>query len=148
MLQTGFYPLPPMRSAGAGRRRERDSGWLHRGKQGDAKSSHPHNRGVKFHLSPVLVWPILLCATVACAAEAGADASSASGCERLLCVVRRSLEDEIGAACPAPATACAAQREPLRTIVDFIGKRHADDADACETLLEVNKRLRALPPKG
>ncbi|KJK23589.1 hypothetical protein UB46_14985 [Burkholderiaceae bacterium 16] len=80
------------------------------------------------------------------------DATPDAGCESLLAVVRRSLEDEIGSACPASipgqGAACTAQREPLRAIVDFIGKRHEADADACETLLEVNKRLRSLPPKG
>ena len=36
----------------------------------------------------------------------------------------------------------------LRAIVDFISEREAASADQCDTLLEVNKRLRSLPPKG
>ncbi|MGT2491125.1 hypothetical protein ACU4GD_12760 [Cupriavidus basilensis] len=124
----------------------------HRGKLADAKSSPAHNRVVNIRPSHLLISPILLCASLAGAAEPAVGATPDSGCENLLTVVRRSLEDEIGSACPAlvpgPGTACAAQREPLRAIVDFIGKRHDADADACETLLEVNKRLRSLPPKG
>ncbi|WP_458763428.1 hypothetical protein [Cupriavidus basilensis] len=102
--------------------------------------------------------PLLLCASLADAAEPSADAASGAGCESLLTVVRHSLEKEIDATCavpapapastPAPANACAAQREPLRAIVDFISEREAASADQCDTLLEVNKRLRSLPPKG
>ena len=109
---------------------------------------------MNFRLSQRLLPLLLLCASLAGAAEPSADAPSDAGCESLLTVVRRSLEEEVGAACPAPAqvpapaTTCAAQREPLRAIVDFIGKRKAASADECETLLEVNKRLRSLPPKG
>ncbi|AJG18647.1 hypothetical protein [Cupriavidus basilensis] len=111
---------------------------------------------MNLRLSPLLLAPLLLCASLADAAEpsADADAASGAGCESLLTVVRHSLEKEIGAACaapasiPEPATACATQREPLRAIVDFIGKRKAASADECDTLLEVNKRLRSLPPKG
>ena len=119
----------------------------------------PHNRAVNLRLSPLLLAPLLLCASLANAAEPSADAASGTGCESLLTVVRHSLEKEIGAACPAsapapvpasapaPATTCAAQREPLRAIVDFISTREAASADKCDTLLEVNKRLRSLPPK-
>lgn len=111
---------------------------------------------MNLHLSPLLLAPLLLCASLADAAERSADAASGAGCESLLTVVRHSLEKEIGAACAAsasaaastPATACAAQREPLHAIVDFISEREAASADQCDTLLEVNKRLRSLPPKG
>ncbi len=118
----------------------------------------PHNRAVNLRLSPLLLAPLLLCASLADAAEPSADAASGAGCESLLTVVRHSLEKEIDATCavpapapastPAPANACAAQREPLRAIVDFISEREAASADQCDTLLEVNKRLRSLPPKG
>lgn len=113
---------------------------------------------MNLRLSPLLLAPLLLCASLADAAEPSADAASGAGCESLLTVVRHSLEKEIGAACPAsasapastpaPAAACAAQREPLRAIVDFISLREDAGADECDTLLEVNKRLRSLPPKG
>ncbi|WP_183035669.1 hypothetical protein [Cupriavidus sp. UME77] len=109
---------------------------------------------MNLRLSPLLLAPLLLCASLADAAEPSADAASGAGCESLLTVVRHSLEKEIDATCPAPAstpapaTACAAQREPLRAIVDFISEREAASADQCDTLLEVNKRLRSLPPKG
>ncbi|WP_416048067.1 hypothetical protein [Cupriavidus basilensis] len=111
---------------------------------------------MNLRLSPLLLAPLLLCANLADAAEPSADAASGAGCESLLTVVRHSLEKEIGATCPAsapaatpaPANACAAQREPLRAIVDFISEREAASADQCGTLLEVNKRLRSLPPKG
>ncbi|MDF3835929.1 hypothetical protein P3W85_23690 [Cupriavidus basilensis] len=102
-----------------------------------------------------LLLPALLCASLAAAAGPSPEAADNAGCEGLLAVVRRSLEEEIVSACPAaapasisaPAPACAAQQEPLRAIVDFIGQRRAADADECDTLLEVNKRLRSLPPK-
>ncbi|QOT77647.1 hypothetical protein [Cupriavidus basilensis] len=113
---------------------------------------------MNLRLSPLLLAPLLLCASLADAAEPSADAASGAGCESLLTVVRRSLEKEIDATCavpapapastPAPANACAAQREPLRAIVDFINEREAASADQCDTLLEVNERLRSLPPKG
>ncbi|MCP3022246.1 hypothetical protein [Cupriavidus basilensis] len=113
---------------------------------------------MNLRLSPLLLAPLLLCASLADAAEPSADAASGAGCESLLTVVRHSLEKEIDATCavpapapastPAPANACAAQREPLRAIVDFISEREAASADQCDTLLEVNKRLRSLPPKG
>ncbi|WP_454720703.1 MULTISPECIES: hypothetical protein [Cupriavidus] len=117
---------------------------------------------------------LLLCASPARAAEPAADAASVAsaasaaasatisaadnaaavaGCANMLAIIERSLEEELGKACAAPAsipaaaTACAAQQEPPRAIADYIGKRRAAAADACETLLEVNKRLRTLPPK-
>ncbi|NUA25663.1 hypothetical protein [Cupriavidus basilensis] len=111
---------------------------------------------MNLRLSPLLLAPLLLCASLADAAEPSADAASGAGCESLLTVVRHSLEKEIDATCPAsapastpaPANACAAQREPLRAIVDFISEREAASAEQCDTLLEVNKRLRSLPPKS
>ncbi|MGO4328323.1 hypothetical protein AB4Z48_24640 [Cupriavidus sp. 2TAF22] len=105
-------------------------------------------------LSPLLLCGALSCASLALAAEPSSNPASDAGCANLLAVVLRSLEEEFGAACPAPAsipaaaTACTAQREPLGAIVDFISTRRAAQADACETLLEVNKRLRSLPPKN
>ncbi|WP_420992610.1 hypothetical protein ACKI2N_007095 [Cupriavidus sp. 30B13] len=109
---------------------------------------------MNLRLSPLLVSGVLVCASLACAAEPRADAAADAGCASMLAVVQRSLEEELGTACPAPAsipaaaTACAAQQEPLRAIADYIATRRAADADACETLLEVNKRLRTLPPKN
>jgi len=111
-------------------------------------------------LSGALLCGALLCAGPARAepsaeaATAAGNAAAVAGCANMLAVIERSLEEELGKACAAPAsipaaaTACAAQQEPLRAIADYIGKRRAADADACETLLEVNKRLRTLPPKS
>ncbi|GAB7546497.1 hypothetical protein [Cupriavidus sp. 8B] len=72
---------------------------------------------MNLRLSQRLLPPLLPCASLAGAAEPSADAVSGAGCESLPTVVRRSLEEEIG-------------------------------ADECDTLLEVSKRLRSLPPKG
>ncbi|WP_237717410.1 hypothetical protein, partial [Cupriavidus basilensis] len=60
---------------------------------------------MNLRLSQHLLPPLLLCASLAGAAEPSADATSGAGCESLLTVVRRSLEEEISAACPAPAPA-------------------------------------------
>ncbi|QOT77200.1 hypothetical protein [Cupriavidus basilensis] len=77
-----------------------------------------------------------------------ASAVEVAQCGDLLAIVRDSLVKEVEVPCahPAPAT-CNERKRPLLAITDYIRERSANRGDDCDTLLEVNRRLRALPPK-
>lgn len=77
-----------------------------------------------------------------------ASAVEVAQCGDLLTIVRDSLVKEVEVPCahPSPAT-CNERKRPLLAITAYIRERSANRGDDCDTLLEVNRRLRALPPK-
>ncbi|WP_416047714.1 hypothetical protein [Cupriavidus basilensis] len=77
-----------------------------------------------------------------------ASAVEVAQCGDLLAIVRDSLVKEVEVPCahPSPA-ACNERKRPLLAITAYIRERSTSRGDDCDTLLEVNRRLRALPPK-
>ncbi|KDP88744.1 hypothetical protein CF70_028720 [Cupriavidus sp. SK-3] len=88
-------------------------------------------------------------AGVACA-EVAEPASSveAAQCGDLIAIVRDSLDREVAVSCArSGASSCSERKRPLLAITTYIQQRTAAGSDDCETLLEVNRRLRALPAR-
>jgi hypothetical protein len=72
-----------------------------------------------------------------------------SGCTALIDIVQESLRGEIDVACPASdKVVCEAKNGQIRALLEIIDQRRKRNADECETLAQVNRLLRALPPKS
>ncbi|MCY0857917.1 hypothetical protein [Cupriavidus sp. D39] len=77
-----------------------------------------------------------------------ASAADVAQCGDLLAIVRDSLVKEVEVPCAHPSLAtCKERKRPLQAITAYIRERTGNRSDDCDTLLEVNRRLRALPPK-
>lgn len=85
------------------------------------------------------------------AAQPASDPALAdtSGCTALIDIVQESLRGEIAKACPNDnKEACDAEAGHIRALLDIIDQRRKRKADECETLAQVNRLLRTLPPKS
>ena len=71
-----------------------------------------------------------------------------SGCTALIDIVQESLRGEIDVVCPKEGKeACEAKNGQIRALLDIVDERRKRKADECETLVQVNRLLRTLPPK-
>jgi len=71
-----------------------------------------------------------------------------SGCTALIDIVQESLRGEIDVVCPKDGReACEAKNGQVRALLEIIDQRRQRKADECETLVQVNRLLRTLPPK-
>lgn len=71
-----------------------------------------------------------------------------SGCTALVDIVQESLRGEIDVACPKDGKeACESKNDQIRSLLDIIEQRRKRKDDECETLVQVNRLLRTLPPK-
>lgn len=71
-----------------------------------------------------------------------------SGCTALIDIVQESLRGEIDVVCPKDGKdACEAKNGQIRALLDIVDERRKRKADECETLVQVNRLLRTLPPK-
>ncbi|RZT41547.1 hypothetical protein [Cupriavidus agavae] len=71
-----------------------------------------------------------------------------SGCTALIDIVQESLRSEIEVACPKNGReTCEAKNGQIRAMLDIIEERRKRKADECDTLVQVNRLLRTLPPK-
>jgi len=71
-----------------------------------------------------------------------------SGCSALIDIVRESLRGEINLDCPVSDNdACMAKNGQIRALLEIIDARRQRKADECDTLAQVNRLLRTLPPK-
>ncbi|WP_255371074.1 hypothetical protein [Cupriavidus sp. YR651] len=72
-----------------------------------------------------------------------------SGCTALIDIVQESLRGEIDVACvEAGKAACEVKNGQIRALLEIIDQRRKRNADECETLVQVNRLLRTLPPKS
>ncbi|WP_231906843.1 hypothetical protein [Cupriavidus sp. D384] len=72
-----------------------------------------------------------------------------SGCTALIDIVQESLRGEIDVVCPKDGKdACEAKNGQIRALLDIVDERRKRKADECETLVQVNRLLRTLPPKS
>lgn len=72
-----------------------------------------------------------------------------SGCTALIDIVQESLRGEIDVVCPKEGKdACEAKNGQVRALLEIIEERRKRKADECETLAQVNRLLRTLPPKS
>ncbi|WP_257993637.1 hypothetical protein [Cupriavidus pauculus] len=71
-----------------------------------------------------------------------------SGCTALIDIVEESLRGEIDVICPKDGKdTCEAKNGQIRALLDIVEERRKRKADECETLVQVNRLLRTLPPK-
>lgn len=103
---------------------------------------------------PRLRWLPMLALIGAVSAMAGQPASDpaladTSGCTALINIVQESLRGELDVPCAEPGmAACEAKNGQIRALLEIIDQRRQRKADECETLVQVNRLLRALPPKA
>lgn len=72
-----------------------------------------------------------------------------SGCTALINIVQESLRGELEVPCAEPnREACEAKNGQIRAMLEIVEQRRQRKADECETLAQVNRLLRTLPPKG
>ncbi len=69
-----------------------------------------------------------------------------SGCTALIDIVQESLRGEIDVVCAKEG--CEAKNGQIRALLDIVDQRRKRKDDECETLAQVNRLLRALPPKN
>lgn len=75
--------------------------------------------------------------------------SDTSGCSALIDIVQESLRTEIDVVCPKDGKAdCEAKNGQIRALLDIVAERRKRRADECETLAQINRLLRTLPPKS
>ncbi|WP_420995428.1 hypothetical protein ACKI2N_004855 [Cupriavidus sp. 30B13] len=88
-------------------------------------------------------------AGAAWAEPASPAAAEAANCGDLLAIVRDSLDKEAEVSCArgSAAASCGERKRPLQAVTSYIRQRAANGGDDCDTLLEVNRRLRALAPR-
>ncbi|CAG2127717.1 hypothetical protein [Cupriavidus plantarum] len=72
-----------------------------------------------------------------------------SGCTAMLDIVQESLRSEIEVVCNDPnKPGCDQKNGQIRVILDIIDHRRQRGADECDTIAQVNRLLRTLPPRG
>ncbi|KAI3589962.1 hypothetical protein D9X30_5545 [Cupriavidus sp. U2] len=92
----------------------------------------------------------VMAATPAVAVQPASDPAlnDTSGCSALIDIVQESLRGEIDVVCPKDGNeACEAKNGQIRALLDIVDERRKRKADECETLVQVNRLLRTLPPK-
>lgn len=90
----------------------------------------------------------LLGAAPAMAATPDPALADTSGCTALIDIVEESLRGEIAVTCPSSdKVVCESKNGQIRALLEIIDQRRKRNADECETLVQVNRLLRALPPK-
>src|SRR5262249_16638093 len=91
---------------------------------------------------------VMLAAQVV-AATADPGLADTSGCTAMLDIVQESLRGELDQTCGDPDKAmCETKNGQIRVILDIIDKRRQRGADECDTVAQVNRLLRTLPPRG
>ncbi len=91
----------------------------------------------------------VLLAAQAVAALPDPGLADTSGCTAMLDIVQESLRSEIEVVCNDPGKpGCDEKNGQIRVILDIIDRRRQRGADECDTVAQVNRLLRALPPRG
>lgn len=95
--------------------------------------------------------PVLIAVAPVWAVQPASDPALAdtSGCTALIDIAQESLRGEIDVVCAKDGKdACEAKNGQIRAVLDIIDQRRKRNADECDTLVQVNRLLRALPPKS
>lgn len=93
----------------------------------------------------------MIAAAPAMALQPASDPALAdtTGCTALIDIAQESLRGEIDVVCPKDGKeVCEAKNDQIRALLDIIEQRRKRKDDECDTLVQVNRLLRTLPPKS